>query len=98
MKPKKLLPLIAAMALLFALAPWSSSQDAVAPGADGQPGGAADAGNKKGGAGVSIMTAEQGDALQQKVEKLLEDQKKLLEKIDQMQKDIEFIKAASRTR
>lgn len=91
MTPTKLFPILAAMALLLAIAPWSSGQDAA--GANGQ----ADAG-KKGGAGVSIMTAEQGDALQQKVEKLLEDQKKLLEKIDQMQKDIEFIKAASRTR
>jgi hypothetical protein len=99
MKPKQLFPIIAALALLLAVAPWSSSQDSVAPGADGQPSNSAgDAASKKGGAGVSIMTAEQGEALQEKVDKLLEDQKKLLEKIEQMQKDIEFIKAASRTR
>jgi len=97
MKTKNFLLMAAVAALLFSALPRISSQEVVTPGGDGgaQPAGGGAGGDKK---GVSIMTAEQGEELQAKVDKLLEDQKKLLEKIEQMQKDIEFIKAASRTR
>jgi TolA-binding protein len=90
------------LALLVALIAPLSSQEVVTPGASdsGSSGGssAEGGGQGKSAGGISIMTAEQGEALQNKVEKLLEDQKKLLEKIEVMQKDIQFIKAASRTR
>jgi len=48
------------------------------------------------GAGLSIMSAEQGEELQKKIDKLQEDQKKILEKLEQMQKDLDFIRAAAR--
>jgi hypothetical protein len=47
---------------------------------------------------VTLMSAEQGEALQGKIDQYLDQQKKILEKIEQMEKDMEFVKSASRTR
>ena len=55
-------------------------------------------GKESGKEGVSIMTAEQGEELVKKIEKLQEDQKKILDLLAKIQSDIEFLKASSRVR
>ena len=52
----------------------------------------------KAAAGATIMTAEQGEELGKKIDKLLEDQKVIIEKLDQLQKDLDFVKTSVRTR
>ena len=44
------------------------------------------------------MTAEQGEELAKKIDKVQDDQKKIIEKLDQLQKDLEFVKVSVRTR
>ena len=48
--------------------------------------------------GATIMTAEQGEDLAKKIDKVQEDQKKILEKLDQLEKEMDFLKASVRTR
>ena len=70
-----------------------ASGEAVNPG-DLPPGPA----SPKPAAGPSIMTAEQGEELAKKIDKVQDDQKKIIEKLDQLQKDLEFVKVSVRTR
>jgi hypothetical protein len=46
----------------------------------------------------TVMTAEQGEELEKKIDKLLEEQKKVIEKLDQLQKDLDFVKVSVRVR
>ncbi len=107
MKTKLFLLLIVPLFALFLMIrlsaedlPVQGSKDAsgevVAPAGTGQdqskPGSSASAGD------ATIMTAEQGEELQKKINKYVEQQEKVLEKIGQMEKEMEFVKAASRNR
>ena len=48
--------------------------------------------------GLSIMTAEKGDEILEKIAKLQDDQKKILEALAALQKEVEFIKVSTRVR
>lgn len=86
------------------LSPDGSDQpgEVVQPDGGGEATGGAPAPKKEtakgGGAGASIMTAEQGEDLAKKLDKLQEDQKKILEKLDDLHKEMDFLKASVRTR
>jgi hypothetical protein len=46
----------------------------------------------------SIMSAELGEEIAKKVDKVQEDQKKILEKLEELRKEMDFLKASVRTR
>jgi hypothetical protein len=99
-----------AIVSIFALTLSAPAQDdlpVLSPDESGAPAdsGAPDSGEQpakkkdsaKGGA-VAAMTAEQGEDLEKKIDKLLDEQKKVIEKLDQLQKDLDFVKVSVRVR
>jgi hypothetical protein len=78
------------------LTPEGPSDGGVVSPSDDPSGG--DKPKSDGAKGATIMTAEQGEELARKVDKLAEDQKKIIEKLDAIQKDLDFVKVSVRVR
>lgn len=75
----------------------SGAGEVVNPGDQPDDGTAPKGGSSKSGA-PTIMSAEQGEEIAKKIDKVQEDQKKILEKLEELRKEMDFLKASVRTR